>query len=97
MKLSHFTCISAGALLMLCNTAVIADKYLVTYEDIDANADGWIDKIEASQRDDLLKEWTLIDSNSDGIIDVVEYLNYEARDYEPPYDSQDMDPGAGPL
>jgi len=71
---------------------------LLVFEDIDDNADGWIDKVEASQRQDLIQNWNIIDSNRDGVIGDSEYLRYEGRElYVPPYDSQYMDPGAGPI
>ena len=76
----------------------LAEESLVMYEDIDFNADVWIDKSEASQRQDLIENWNWIDQDSDGVIGISEYLRYEGRDgYGLPYESQDMDPGAAPL
>ena len=87
--------VTLSSILLL--PATLHAEVFLKYEDIDANADGWIDKTEAAQRHDLVSNWHTIDRDNDGVINVVEYLNYEARDYTPPYDSQDMDPGAGPL
>lgn len=58
----------------------LAEESLVMYEDIDFNADGWIDKSEASQRQDLIENWNWIDQDSDGVIGISEYLRYEGRD-----------------
>lgn len=91
--------LSGGLLLSFMFVASsLADEDLVTYEDIDFNTDGWIDKSEASQRLDLIDNWNWIDQDSDGLIEISEYLRYESRDgYGLPYESQDMDPGAAPL
>jgi len=78
--------------------APVTMSSLLVFEEIDSNVDGWIDRQEASQRQDLIQNWHMIDSNKDGLIGDIEYLRYEGRDmYVPPYDSQDMDPGAGPI
>ena len=91
--------VSGSLLLSLMIMPVsLAEDALVMYEDIDFNTDGWIDRSEALQRLDLIENWDSIDQNSDGVIEINEYLRYEGQDgYGLPYESQDMDPGAGPL
>ena len=89
-----------GSLLLLSFvfTFAVANNTLLIYEDIDSNADGWIDRIEATQRLDLIQHWHEIDTDKDGVIGDLEYLRYEGKEmYVPPYDSQELDPGAGPL
>jgi len=94
-----FITILPGCLLLfIAGTSVLASNSFYIYENIDSNADGWIDRSEAAERQDLIQNWHVIDTDNDGVIGDLEFLRYEGKDmYEPPYDSQDMDPGAGPL
>jgi len=88
-------CVVLAALL---SVSVVANSGLFVFEDLDENTDGWIDRSEAMVRHDLIKNWKIIDSDNDGVIGDLEYLRYEGRElYVPPYDSQDLDPGAGPI
>jgi hypothetical protein len=87
-----------SCMLIGFSSIAIPDKAYLLYEEIDFNTDGWISKQEATQRPDLLANWSRIDTNSDGLIGPMEFLHYEsANRYVPPDDRQDMDPGAAPL
>ena len=97
--MKHFITTLPGCLwLAFFCTSVLASNNFYIYENIDSNTDGWIDRNEAAQRQDLIQNWHEIDTDNDGVIGDLEFLRYEGKDlYVPPYDSQDMDPGAGPL
>lgn len=97
--MKHFITILPGCLWLtfFCTSALASNNFYI-YENIDSNTDGWIDRNEAAQRQDLIQNWHEIDTDNDGVIGDLEFLRYEGKDlYVPPYDSQDMDPGAGPL
>jgi len=97
--MKHFNIALPSCLLLVfvCTTTLASNNFNI-YENIDDDADGWIDRTEAAQRQDLIQNWHEIDTDNDGVIGDLEFLRYEGKYmYEPPYDSQDMDPGAGPL
>lgn len=47
------------------------------FEQLDANADGYIDQSEAQSTQDLVQNWTAVDANQDGRLDVSEFSAFE--------------------
>lgn len=83
--------------LIFTATAVWADK-IWTFEQLDANSDGYISQKEAKARKDLSENWKIADKNADGKLDSAEFIAYESRgQYEPPNDSMERGIGAAPT
>lgn len=78
-------------------TAVSAEEVL-TFEEMDANSDGYISKDEAKAEKKLEKNWTKADKDKNGRLDSSEFSAFEAMDqYVPPHDREIAEPGAAPL
>lgn len=85
-------CLALGVM-----TAVISAPVL-TFEETDANADGYISKQEAMSYKDLHSNWEKVDTNKDGRADIDEFTNFESTGrFEPPEDSETAEPGAAPF
>jgi len=70
----------------------------VTFEQVDANSDGYISEKEAKARKDLSENWKTIDTNADGKINSSEFISYESKSsFEPPDDSISKGIGAAPI
>lgn len=68
-----------------------------TFEEIDADSDGYITKAEALRRDDLAKKWLKIDVDENDKITIKEFTAYESQGrFSPPEDSQTPELGAAP-
>lgn len=78
-------------------TAVISAPVL-TFEEIDVNADGYISKEEAMAYKDMNTNWTKVDANKDGHADIDEFSRFESIGrFSPPDDSEVSEPGAAPF
>jgi Ca2+-binding EF-hand superfamily protein len=71
--------------------------YSATFNDVDSNGDGYLNKAEAIERGDLARQWSKIDKDQDGKIDLSEFTAYESTGrFSPPEESQ-IEIGAAPT
>jgi Ca2+-binding EF-hand superfamily protein len=91
--------IQLAAVTLFTFASAWADKHPpMTFEQIDANSDGYISQKEAKARKDLNENWKNIDTNADGKINSEEFIAYESRNrFEPPDDSISKGIGASPT
>lgn len=89
---------SIGFCLALGVMTTAAGEPVLTFEDIDINADGYISKEEAMVYKDMNTNWTKVDANKDGHADIDEFSRFEAIGrFSPPDDSEVSEPGAAPF
>lgn len=78
-------------------TAAVIGAPVLTFEETDANADGYISKQEAKAYKDLYSNWDKVDTNKDGRADSKEFTRFESTGrFEPPEDSETSELGAAP-
>lgn len=88
------------SILVIPLTLIAADTLpaSATFEQVDANSDGYISKAEAIRRDDLAKKWSKIDTDKDDKINIDEFVAYEsAGRFAPPEDAETPELGAAPT
>ena len=86
-------------LLFYALTVLAANSlpYSATFNDVDSNGDGYLNKAEAIERGDLARQWSKIDKDQDGKIDLSEFTAYESTGrFSPPEESQ-IEIGAAPT
>jgi|GEM_PF-3073963 len=95
----HFSKLPAMLFIgAIVSQPAVAAEYPLLFEEIDANADGYIDKEEAKVRKDLVKNFKKIDENKDDKLNLAEYQLYEGKEaYEPPQETETPELGAAPY
>jgi Ca2+-binding EF-hand superfamily protein len=77
-------------------TALSAEE-VKTFEQLDADSDGYISKEEAKADTSINRNWTKADKDKNGRLDTSEFSAFEASGYVPPHDREEAEPGAAPL
>ena len=85
------------AAIILFSANLLAEPGPTTFDDIDVDADGCINKEEAKVRDDLVKNFVTIDRDKGGTICVDEYTIYQNKDEFVPDDVEVPEVGAAPV
>lgn len=89
---------STGLCLALGLMTAVISAPVLTFEDIDVNADGYISKQEAVAYKEMNTHWTKVDTNKDGHADIDEFSQFESTGrFQPPDDSEIAEPGAAPF
>ena len=89
---------SVGFCLALGVITTAIGAPVLTFEDIDINADGYISKQEAQAYKDMSTNWTKVDADKDGRADADEFSRFEAIGrFSPPDDAEISEPGAAPF
>lgn len=66
-----------STLLLLSAGSMAEEKALPSFEALDQNQDGSLTATEASQNEELSKQWSEIDKDESGAIDRVEFSAFE--------------------
>jgi hypothetical protein len=71
------------------------------FENLDRNADGYVEINEAQGELELLRDWVNVDRNEDGQLSVSEFSAFETEDdsadqFVPAIDEDEPEPGAAP-
>jgi len=78
MKTSQLAKLAGFSTLLLFSAGSMAgDKAMSSFEALDQNKDGQLTATEASQNQELSKQWTEIDQDESGSIDKVEFSAFE--------------------
>lgn len=90
--------ITIVAVSFLSAGTVTAESPPLTFEQLDANGDGYVSQKEARARKDLSDKWKSIDTNADGKINSEEFVAFESRNrFVPPDEMIDKGIGARPT
>ena len=88
----------AGIVLGLGMITALSAEEVKTFEELDANSDGYISKDEAMAQKSIERNWAKADKDKNGRLDISEFSAFEAAGkYEPPEDREIPEPGAAPL
>lgn len=86
-----------GVILGFGVIAALSAEEVKTFEELDADSDGYISKEEAKADQSINNNWTKADKDSNGHLDISEFSAFEATGYVPPHDREEPEPGAAPL
>jgi len=96
-KRASLTVVTASAILLFTGTAG-AEEFVQTFEQIDADGDGYISVEEAKIRADLSENLQASDENGDGKLNSAEFSAFEGKGrFTSPEDSEISEPGAAPY
>ncbi|MDX5332481.1 MAG: hypothetical protein LPK58_00325 [Gammaproteobacteria bacterium] len=85
------------AIFIAFGAGAVADVPM-TFEDLDRDANGYINQSEAGARKDLKADFSSIDKDGDGRLTIREYQAYEGKGrMSPPEESEVPEPGAAPY
>lgn len=91
-------CSIAGLVLGFGIVTALSAEEVKTFEELDANSDGYISKDEAKAQKSIEQNWTKADKDKNGRLDISEFSAFEGSGkYEPPEDSEIPEPGAAPM
>lgn len=80
------------------STGIQASNALLTFEEMDSNANGYISTNESRASEDITNNFNQIDSNSDGEINITEFQSYMGKNrVSPPEEMETSEPGAAPY
>jgi len=83
---------------VVASTQLVANEIPKTFEELDADLDGYISDVEAKDRADLTKKWIEIDKDENGKLDISEYTIFQGLGrFTPPEDTEEPEPGAAPF
>jgi len=69
-----------------------------TFDEIDADGNGFISKAEVKNRKELRDNWKKADKDKDNQLDVSEFSAFEGREmFQPAEDAEEPEPGAAPT
>jgi len=78
--------------------SIQAADALMTFEDMDGNANGYISMGEAKASKEIADNFKKIDKNGDGNINITEYQEYMGKGrMSPPHEMEVPEPGAAPY
>ena len=78
--------------------SLLAADALMTFEDMDKDANGYISTGEASASQEIANNFKEIDTNADGHINITEYQAYMGHGrMSPPEEMETPEPGAAPY
>lgn len=85
--------------LVATNLAAAEEKEAaITFDQIDANGDGYISKEEAKVSRDMTRNWAKADKDKNGHVDISEFSAFESQGrFTPPTDLEEPEPGAAPF
>jgi len=90
--------VSVTSAIVLSSGLAVAEEYMQTFEQIDADGDGYISVEEARVREGLSDKLLVIDSNADGKLNSAEFSAFEGQGrFTPPEESEISEPGAAPY
>lgn len=89
----------SSCLLYACSQSRTGESMgAMTFEEMDANADGYISSAEAKADRSIAKNFTDIDSNSDGKVNIEEFQAHMGKGrLTPPEEMETPEPGAAPY
>jgi Ca2+-binding EF-hand superfamily protein len=97
-KSAPFIISVASAMVFSAGPAAGAEEYAQTFEQIDADGDGYISVEEARVREGLSENLLVIDENADGKLNSAEFSAFEGKGrLTPPEESEISEPGAAPY
>lgn len=85
----------AGVLSIAISQSAFAVEKPITFDQLDADGNGYISKEEAAERADLNAKWATADKNADGKVDISEFSAFEVR-MVPADDMESPEIGAAP-
>ena len=83
--------------LFMMSFAIAGTTDKTMFNQFDTDGDGYISKQEASQREDLQKNWEQADKDNDNKLDVSEFSAFESREMFQPAEVEEPEPGAAPT
>jgi len=90
--------IAVASAIVLSTAPAAAEEYVQTFEQIDADGDGYISVEEAKVRTDLSENLQASDTNEDGKLNSAEFSAFEGKGrFTPPEESEIAEPGAAPY
>ncbi len=82
---------------VLASGLAMAD-YPMTFESLDKDSNGYINRSEADARPDLSENWSRIDQNTDDQLDISEFSAFESEGrFTPPEETEEPGIGAAPY
>lgn len=83
---------------LFCSAGIQANDALLTFEEMDSNANGYISSYEAKASEDIANGFKEIDTNADRKINITEFQAYMGKNrVSPPEDMETSEPGAAPY
>lgn len=90
--------VTLSALLLALSGYAAAAETVLTFEQFDADGNGYISAEEASAGSELSANFKASDGNSDGQLDISEFSAFEGKGrLTPPEDAEIPEPGAAPY
>ena len=96
-KLLSITLLSL-AIVPACNYTKEVDEPVLTFEEMDSDANNYISSTEAKASKNIANNFKRVDSDGDGNITVTEFQVYVGKGrMTPPEDMESPEPGAAPY
>ena len=96
-KLLSLTLLSL-AMVTACNYTKEVDEPVLTFEEMDSDANNYISSAEAKASKNIAKNFKRVDSDGDGNITVTEYQVFVGKGrMTPPEELESPEPGAAPY
>lgn len=96
--MKRIICSIKGLVLGLGVITVLSAEEVKTFEELDADSDGYISKNEAKAQKSIEQNWAKADKDMNGRLDISEFSAFESIGrYVPPTDREEPEPGAAPF
>ena len=83
---------------LFCSTGILANDAMLSFEEMDNNANGYISLNEAKANEDIAEYFNQVDTNGDGSINITEFQSYMGKDrVSPPEEMETPELGAAPY